>query len=140
MTQPNLYGDAYEAAQPAPARRTRPARPRPDWRIERDPDGLPVALVLHAPAPVTPYAVHAAETEQEQARLAGSKARILARLRQGPATNVELVEICQRATGRMFELRDEDGCVIVKEHVKGGLWRYTLVSERKPVDNASGEV
>jgi len=52
---------AYEAAQPAPARRTRPARPRPDWRIERDPDGLPVALVLHAPAPVTPYAQHQAD-------------------------------------------------------------------------------
>ena len=61
MTQPNLYDDAYEAAQPAPARRTRPARPRPDWRIERDPDGLPVALVLHAPAPVTPYAQHQAD-------------------------------------------------------------------------------
>ena len=135
MTQPNLYGDAYEPAPPAPARRTRPARPRPDWRIERDPDGLPVALVLHAPAPVTPYAVHAAETEQEQARLAGSKARILARLRQGPATNVELAGICLRFTGRMFELRSVDHWLIDKEHVGGGVWRYTL----RGVDNAGTE-
>ena len=126
MTQPNLYGDAYEAAQPAPARRTRPARPRPDGRIERDPDGLPVALVLHAPAPVTPYAVHQAEVAQETARLEGSKARILARLRQGPATGPELNTICFRYTGRMSDLRLHDGYIIDREHVGGGVWRYSL--------------
>ena len=135
MTQPNLYGDAHEPAPPAPARRTRPARPRPDWRIERDPDGLPVALVLHAPAPVTPYAVHQAEVAQEQARLAGSKARILARLREGPATNVELAGICLRYTGRMSELRSIDKYDIGKEDLGRGVWRYTL----RTVDNAGTE-
>ena len=53
------------------------------------------------------------------------KARILARLQQGPATNVELNAICYRYGARIFELK-RDGYAIDKACVAAGVWRYTL--------------
>ncbi len=65
----------------------------------------------------------------ERQRLNASARRVLAYLREhGSATNVEL---CQphiggmRAVGRVHELRQQ-GHLIPKAHVKGGVWRYTL--------------
>jgi hypothetical protein len=58
-----------------------------------------------------------------------SKALVLARLEQGPATNEELNDICFRYGGRIFELK-RAGYVIDKTHVEGGLWVYTLKGRR----------
>jgi hypothetical protein len=41
----------------------------------------------------------------EQTRLAGQSARILARLEQGPATNRELAEISLKYTSRVSDVR-----------------------------------
>ena len=83
--------------------------------------------------PVTVYAAHRAdvarEVAQEQQRTDSAMWRILARLQWGPATGPELNSICYRYTGRMSDLRLKHGYQIAKEHVTGGVWRYTLVSE-----------
>lgn len=81
------------------------------------------------PEPCSVYAAHRAEVAQEQARTDAAMWRILARLREGPATNVELADICLRYTGRMSDLRLHHGCAIEKAHVGGGVWRYTLTGE-----------
>lgn len=79
-----------------------------------------------APTPVSVYADHQAEVDDERDRLDNAKGRILARLRQGPATNLELAEICLRYTGRMSDLRIKDGHRIEKEHLGSGTWVYRL--------------
>jgi len=76
----------------------------------------------------TPYAMHEAELAAERDRLATSKARILARLRQGPATNAELNIICFRYGARIMELRRE-GHDIDKAHDHDGVWVYRLVGQ-----------
>lgn len=81
-------------------------------------------LARHA-APLTVYAQHTSELAHEAARLDSSKARILARLREGPASNVELNAIAFRFGGRIHELRAE-GYRIVTEHGLGGRCTYTL--------------
>ena len=82
-------------------------------------------------APVSTYAAHRAEARsevaQEQQRTDAAMWRILARLHQGPATGPELNAICYRYTGRMSDLRLHHGYDIVKEHMYGGVWRYTLI-------------
>jgi len=84
-------------------------------------------------APQTVYAAHRAEARsevaQEQQRTDAAMWRILARLQQGPATGPELNAICYRYTGRMSDLRLKHGYQIEKEHVTGGVWRYTLIGE-----------
>ncbi len=63
---------------------------------------------------------------EEIVRRSRNKDRVLARLEQGPATNVELVAIGgMRAMGRVHELR-QAGYRIITERVDGGLWRVTL--------------
>lgn len=83
------------------------------------------------------YALHraevAVEVAQEEARRDSAMWRILARLQQGPATNVELADICLRYTGRMSDLRLHHGYTILREHVDGGVWRYTLTGQRTEV-------
>jgi hypothetical protein len=80
-------------------------------------------------APVSVYTTHRAEVQAEQQRTDSAMWRILARLQWGPATGPELNSICYRYTGRMSDLRLKHGYQIAKEHVTGGVWRYTLVSE-----------
>lgn len=84
-------------------------------------------------APLTVYALHReegkAEVAEERERRDAAMWRILARLREGPATNVELAEICLRYTGRMSDLRLHHGFSIEKTHVGGGVWRYRLTGE-----------
>ena len=66
---------------------------------------------------------------RERARLNAAALRVLARLKEGPATNVELCHPSiggMRAVGRIHELRC-DGWGIDKSHLSGGTWLYTLL-------------
>jgi hypothetical protein len=58
-------------------------------------------------------------------RLASQNQQILARLKRGPATNVELAGISLKYTGRISDLR-KVGHVITPERVKGGVTIYRL--------------
>ena len=64
----------------------------------------------------------------EQARRGSSRAAVLARLKAGSATNVELNDICFRYGARIFELR-RLGYRITRTPVSGGFCRYTLEPE-----------
>lgn len=56
--------------------------------------------------------------------------RLLARLRQGPATTLEIIAVAGcRAPARAWELRQQ-GFEISVEHIDGGLYRYSLRQER----------
>lgn len=62
----------------------------------------------------------------EAKRLSKADERLLARLREGPATNVDLVPVCGlRSSARVHDLR-QAGYQIKAEHVRGGVWLYTL--------------
>ena len=62
----------------------------------------------------------------ERARTGSHRDRVLARLKDGPATNVELVQIGgMRALARVHELR-ASGYSITVERVSGGLFRVVL--------------
>lgn len=62
----------------------------------------------------------------EAKRLSKADERLLARLRTGPATNVDLVPVCGlRSSARVHDLR-QCGYQIKAEHVRGGVWMYTL--------------
>jgi hypothetical protein len=78
--------------------------------------------------PGTPYAAHQAELASEAQRLESAKARILARLQAGPATNHELNGIAFRYGARLLELRRE-GHAITSEQVGGGVWVYALAAK-----------
>lgn len=56
--------------------------------------------------------------------------RVLARLKAGPATTVQLIEVggC-RAPARVWELKRK-GYAITVTHVEGGLYVYELKGER----------
>ena len=65
-------------------------------------------------------------TEAERTRLTGKVRATLARLRKGPALNVELVTIGGlRAPARIHDLR-RSGYTIDSECLRNGLWKYTL--------------
>ncbi len=70
----------------------------------------------------------------EAKRLGGQCAAILARLREGPATNRELANISLKYTGRLSDLRAA-GYVIecVKQDHETGLTFYKLVERTNPV-------
>lgn len=63
---------------------------------------------------------------EDVGRLTRSNERLLAALRTGPKTNVELVPICgMRVSGRVFDLR-RHGYAIKATAGTGGLWTYEL--------------
>lgn len=64
-------------------------------------------------------------------RLAGQNAAILARLRQGPATNDELIKISRKYTSRISDLRTA-GHRIVCGRLGGGLTEYRLAPDGRP--------
>lgn len=75
------------------------------------------------------------EPERDRRRLKGAVLRVLERLRQGPATNLELADPRVgglRAAARVYDLKLA-GHVITSQHLagEGPLWLYTLVSEPK---------
>jgi len=88
-------------------------------RLPLDGDGL-----------TTVYQQHRAVMTSEHERTDAAMWRILARLRQGPATGPDLNQICFRYTGRMSDLRLHHGYQIHKDHIGGGVWRYTLEGHR----------
>jgi hypothetical protein len=63
----------------------------------------------------------------ETARRSAALDRILDRLEQGPATNIELNAIAFRFGARIFELRAA-GYVIQREQLGRGKFLYTLIS------------
>jgi len=79
-------------------------------------------------APVSVYAVHRAEVRQEADRLASATDRVLAALQTGPKTNLQLIDICQRISGRIYDLRRRGYC-IATEQIAPGIYRYTLASD-----------
>ena len=79
------------------------------------------------PRPLVPRNPHVAA--QDVHRLTGQNAVILARLRSGPATNVELAELSLKYTSRISDLRAA-GYVIECERMSGGLRLYTLEATR----------
>lgn len=76
-------------------------------------------------APVTVYQQHQAEVDGEARRRHGAADRVLDALRAGPRTNLDLITICQRISGRIFDLRRR-GHSITVEPVSPGVFRYTL--------------
>lgn len=66
---------------------------------------------------------------RDKERLGKQQLAVLNRLEQGPATNMDLVEITHRFGARIKELRDAGFC-IDKERGDGGIWIYTLGSDR----------
>jgi hypothetical protein len=94
-------------------------------------DGYTVTRPADLPTPAerqTVWQTHAEQQADEATRLAHVEARMIDRLRQGPATNVELSRIGLKYTARISEMRTR-GYVIEADYVKRGIWRYTLVSE-----------
>ena len=83
--------------------------------------------LLFDPKPLLPSP---ALPREERARLNRQAEAVLARLRRGPATNVELNEIAFRYSARIEELR-KAGHRIEREPVAGqkGVNRYRLAGE-----------
>jgi hypothetical protein len=73
-----------------------------------------------APAPCDPHVV-----EQDKPRLTGQNQVILLRLRQGPATNVELADLALKYSGRISDLRAA-GYTIICHRGERGLNIYQL--------------
>jgi hypothetical protein len=82
---------------------------------------------LNFDAPVSVYAAHRAEVRQEAQRLVSAADRVLAALQTGPKTNLQLIDICQRISGRIYDLRHR-GYRVTTEPVGPGVYRYTLTS------------
>ena len=59
-------------------------------------------------------------------RREGNYHRVLERLRQGPATNVELAELAGYRFGARLEELKRHGIKWDKQHVVSGTWRYFL--------------
>lgn len=65
---------------------------------------------------------------EDRPRLSRQCVKILERLRQSPATNVELVHIAMNLTGRISEIR-QAGFSIVGKRLHDGVWEYRLIEE-----------
>ncbi len=81
------------------------------------------------PSPVAVVPVDPSVLETDVPRLKGAAQRVLARLREGPATNRELEQAeCggSRFGGRLRDLRVA-GVVWTKRHVAGSVWEYRLI-------------
>jgi hypothetical protein len=57
-------------------------------------------------------------------RISEQARKILERLREGPATNIELQEIALRYSARLHELKKCGVLTFEKVNVCGGVWRY----------------
>lgn len=81
----------------------------------------------YAAADERPVRLNGSVPDHERARLSEQHHAILARLRQGPATNLELGQIAQRFTARLHELR-KAGHDWRRETVRAGVYRYSLTT------------
>ena len=75
-------------------------------------------------APIKPISA----PSEDHKRLEGQNGAILARLKSGIATNVELASISLKYTARISDIRAA-GYEIDARRVKGGLWEYRLAGE-----------
>jgi len=66
---------------------------------------------------------------EDKPRLTGQNAKILERLRQGPATNVELAQLALKYSSRVSDLRKAGFSVSCERVGRNGLTRYSLVGE-----------
>jgi len=74
--------------------------------------------------------------DSDRPRLSAAALRVLGRLKDGPATNLELMRPdCggARFGGRLHDLR-KAGVIWKREHEAGSVWRYELI--RCPVELA----
>lgn len=99
--------NAVLAGHPCPSCRS------PEYRVEAIPFGDPSL------------------PEGEKPRLSPQHLTIAARLREGPATNLELGAICQRFGARLWELK-RAGFLWSRSTVKAGVYRYELVRDFPP--------
>lgn len=76
--------------------------------------------LCHTLHPRDPHVV-----QEERPRLTGQNAAILARLQQGPATNVELAAVALKYTSRLSDVRAA-GHRIVCQRLQGGVTEYRL--------------
>lgn len=65
------------------------------------------------------------EQQDETARRASARVRVLERLQAGPALNTELNALCFRYGARIFELR-RDGVNIIKTPKAAGVFEYSI--------------
>lgn len=72
------------------------------------------------------------DVKAELERRKSQTKRILDRIKQGDATNVDLARIGTRYTERVRELRKE-GFVILAHYEKPGLWRYILKGHKDEI-------
>jgi hypothetical protein len=81
------------------------------------------------PAPPSVEPVDPSVLESDVPRLKGAALRVLARLKAGPATNLQLMQPeCggARFGGRLHDLR-KVGVIWKREHVEGSVWSYRLI-------------
>jgi hypothetical protein len=74
---------------------------------------------------ILPLDTHVVEPVEVN-RLATQNQQILARLKRGPATNVELAGISLKYTSRISDLREAGYSIPPPERVKGGVTIYKL--------------
>lgn len=95
----------------------------------------PTLFDLHNPELAADYETvfgqHRREVDEDAAKQSASADRILARLREGPATSRDLAAIALKYTNRVSDLRQR-GCQIDAERHAGGVWTYTLTSGPTP--------
>ena len=95
------------------------------------------ALPLSPPAAPVPPVRDQRVSVADQPRLRGHNARVLDRLREGPATNAQLAALLGPASAWRTRVSDvrlwvekHEGWTVLASQVEGGLWRYSLESIR----------
>lgn len=93
--------------------------------------GYQSSMPLFDPKP-EPVVIPAADPnvlDSDRPRLCGACLRVLARLKEGPATNLQLMHPdCggARFGGRLHDLR-RNGVLWKRTHETGSVWRYELI-------------
>lgn len=84
-----------------------------------------------------PIELNSTVAPEDRLRLSRQHHQLLARLREGPATNGDMLNMgIQRFGARLHELQ-KAGCVISKQCQGGGTWLYTL--DHCPADLIGGD-
>lgn len=92
-------------------------------------DHAKMRAIPAAPANAAPIVVEAAGRLDREGRRTRTLDRVLDRLRQGPATNLELASITPRYGARVYDAR-QLGHRIHVHHLDGGRVLYTLQESR----------
>lgn len=100
------------------------------------PSSMPLFDRLHCNEPVR---LNASVPDDERDRLGPQHKRILDRLKQGPVTNLELGQICQRFGARLDEMKTRFPWT--RRQLRPGVHEYALKNgnmPERPVDNSTG--